>query len=88
MKKRNTLTVLGIGIIFCSCVEENLGQTVEEDRKIEQVMDEENKPIVDIKVNRKYDDEGNLIAFDSTYTSYYSSVKGDTTTMDRFVRCF
>ena len=31
------------------------------------------KPKVDIKVNRKYDDQGNLVQYDSTYSYYYSS---------------
>jgi len=40
------------------------------------------KPKVDIKVNRHFDDKGNMIGFDSTYSTYYSSVEGDTTRMD------
>src|SRR6266705_2989824 len=38
-----------------------------------------NEPKVDIKVNRHYDNEGNIIGYDSTYSSYYSNVPGDTT---------
>lgn len=41
-----------------------------------------NHPITNSEVHRKYDDKGNLIEFDSTYTSYYSSVEGDTILMD------
>jgi hypothetical protein len=33
-------------------------------------------------VHRKYDENGNLISFDSTYTSYYSNIDGDTIFMD------
>lgn len=32
-----------------------------------------NEPKVDIKVNKKYDDYGNLIQYDSTYSYVYSS---------------
>jgi hypothetical protein len=37
-------------------------------------------PKVDVRVNRKYDDKGNLIQFDSTYSYFYSSpgMKTDT----------
>lgn len=31
------------------------------------------KPKVDIKVNKKYDDKGNLMQYDSTYSYFYSS---------------
>lgn len=36
------------------------------------------EPKIDIKVNRHYDNKGNIIGYDSTYSSYYSSVEGDT----------
>lgn len=35
------------------------------------------KPQTKIKVNKKYDEYGNLIALDSTYSSFYSNIKGD-----------
>ena len=38
--------------------------------------DEENKPRIDVKVNRQYDDKGRMIKFDSSYTYFYSSPKG------------
>lgn len=34
------------------------------------------QPQVDIRVNKKFDDKGNLVQFDSTYTYYYSSKGG------------
>jgi len=43
--------------------------------------DSVHKPITDISVNRRYDDKGNLIGFDSTYTSFYSTMPGDTAEM-------
>jgi len=48
----------------------------------------ENKPHVESKMNRKYDEHGNLIEFDSTYTSYYSTYKGDTLQADSILRNF
>ena len=52
------------------------------------MADSLDKPKVDIKVNRHYDDQGNLIGFDSTYSSYYSNIKGDTGKMDSLMRGF
>jgi hypothetical protein len=46
------------------------------------------KPKVNIKVNRRFDDKGNLIGFDSTYSSFYSDLKGDTVKMDSLMRNF
>ena len=39
---------------------------------------EKKKPHENVTVSRKYDENGNLVEFDSTYTSYYSSFEGDT----------
>ena len=36
----------------------------------------DNKPKIDVKVNRQFDDKGRLIKYDSTYTYFYSSSKG------------
>lgn len=36
----------------------------------------ENKPRVDVKVNKQYDDKGRIVKFDSTYSYFYSSPKG------------
>jgi hypothetical protein len=34
------------------------------------------KPKVNVKVNKRYDDKGNVIQFDSTYSYFYSSPNG------------
>lgn len=39
-------------------------------------------PQVNIKVDKKYDKDGNLIKYDSTYASYYSNIKNDTLLRD------
>ena len=46
------------------------------------------KPKVNIKVNRRFDKKGNVVGFDSTYTSYYSNVMGDTAQMDSLMGSF
>jgi len=34
------------------------------------------KPRIGVKVNKQYDDKGNIVRFDSTYSYFYSSPKG------------
>ncbi len=46
------------------------------------------EPKEEVVVNKKYDDNGNLIEFDSTYTSYYSNFKGDTLSVDSIMNNF
>lgn len=41
-----------------------------------------NTPHVDVRVNKQYDENGNLVSFDSTYTSIYRSQNGDPAFMD------
>ena len=66
------------GLASCS------SQEVKSDKKIAS----KDKPHEEYKVNRKYDEHGNLIEFDSTYTSYYSNFKGDTLNVDSIMRNF
>jgi hypothetical protein len=68
------LVSLAISITLLSCN----GQSKNSDNK--QVKD--TLPKTNIKVNREYDSKGNLIRFDSTYSSYYSNIEGDTTLRD------
>lgn len=46
------------------------------------------KPRVEVKVSRKYDDKGNLIRFDSLYTSFYSNLRNDSLFADSLFRSF
>src|SRR5688572_31969462 len=72
--------VLAAGaFLFTACHEKTNGQTAKAETK---QADSTTKPQVNIRVNRHYDDKGNVIGFDSTYTSFYSNVEGDTATMD------
>ncbi len=41
-----------------------------------------------VTVNKKYDEHGNVIEFDSTYTSYYSNIEGDTIQSDSLLSQF
>jgi hypothetical protein len=76
-------------IIVTSCQEKSKGQARVSDKdKTVAVQDSLYKPKVNVKVNRHYDDKGNLVGFDSTYSSYYSNVKGDTSQMDSLMGSF
>jgi hypothetical protein len=73
-----------------SCQENYKGQHTAENKTQEPfaAVDSLDKPKVSIKVNRRYDDKGNLVGFDSTYSSYYSNVRGDTIKMDSLIHGF
>ncbi len=60
-----TLVVLMLLMNSCS------GQSAKSDQK-EQVAQPE--PQTEIRVNREYDEDGNLIRYDSTYASYYTTI--------------
>lgn len=47
-----------------------------------------NEPKVDIKVNKKYDDYGNLIQYDSTYSYVYSSQNMNSEDLDSIIGNF
>ena len=75
-----------IALTFNSCH----GQADKKEKKeiVKKETADEGKPKVDIKVNKKYDENGNLIAFDSTYTSYYATDKPDKALLDSLFRDF
>lgn len=45
-------------------------------------------PRAEVQVNKEYDANGNLIAYDSTYSSYYNSHNADRARMDSLFRDF
>ena len=71
-----------------SCNDRTNSQNGEKARSASVAADSLNKPKVNIKVNKRYDDKGNVIGFDSTYTSFYSNVQGDTAKMDSLMSNF
>jgi hypothetical protein len=78
--------LMAVGLMLSSCHEKTNGQN-SGDAKVAQV-DSTHKPHVNVKVNRHYDDKGNIVGFDSTYTSYYSNINGDTAQMDSLIHRF
>ncbi len=47
-----------------------------------------NLPETDIKVNKEYDEQGNLIRYDSTYSYYYSNIEEDQAMRDSIFNAF
>jgi hypothetical protein len=86
--KKTIYIITAIAALFSSCNGQN--QKNKKDEKITSSIhqDEPGKPKADIKVNKYYDKNGNLVAFDSTYTSYYSSRKGDKKLVDSLFKEF
>jgi hypothetical protein len=80
--------LIALSLILSSCHEKTNGQDAPEKNQTSAAQDSLNKPKVSIKVNRRYDDKGNMIGFDSTYSSYYSNMKGDTAQMDSLMSSF
>jgi hypothetical protein len=81
------LFILGC-VILISCHEKSNGQDSAKADNKNTTPDSLYKPKVNIKVNRHYDDKGNVVGFDSTYTSFYSNVEGDTGRMDSLIKSF
>ncbi len=77
-------TVILYMIVFFSSFTSCNSQVV----KDKNTKDEKKKPHEEVTVNRKYDEDGNLIEFDSTYTSYYSNFEGDTLNLNSLLNDF
>jgi hypothetical protein len=78
---RNGLVAIAFSLLMMSCN----AQTRNGDS---QQISDTNKPKVSIRVNKKYDKDGNVIGYDSTYSSVYSNVKNDTIMRDSLMRIF
>ncbi len=71
--------ILGIVIflLIASCTTEKInGQQKSEDSLVV------NKPQTKIIVNKEYDESGNLVKFDSSYSCFYSNLESDLTFSD------
>jgi hypothetical protein len=86
VSSRLTWMLMAVALIISSC--QIKGQEGAESKKESAVRDSLNKPTVNIEVNKRYDDKGNVVGFDSTYTSFYSNVEGDTLKMDSLMKSF
>lgn len=83
------ILVAMLTVVATSCSHDSRGQNNTSIKKNSATAsDSANQPKVNIQVNRKYDDKGNLIGFDSTYSSYYSNIQDDTSRMDSLMKGF
>lgn len=86
MKTISYLLIL-TSFVFCTCN----GQVQKKEKTIKTKVHHEQsdgKPEETITVNKHYDKNGKLVSFDSTYTSYYKSRKGDKFLMDSLLQVF
>jgi hypothetical protein len=90
--KRSMLlvTLAGALIVLSSCDKQINGQNADGRNKDQALVagDTVNKPKINIQVNRRYDEKGTMIGFDSTYSTFYSNVEGDTFKMDSLMHSF
>jgi hypothetical protein len=70
-----------ITTLFCNCN----GQESNKKNELQKGKDE---PQVNYKVNKEYDENGNLIRYDSTYSYYYSNVENDSVAKDSIIDVF
>jgi len=65
------IVALAISIILNSCNGQKKTEKTE-------LLNDTITPKTNIIVNKEYDDKGNLLRYDSTYSSYYSNIVNDT----------
>jgi hypothetical protein len=80
MKHRTIISGFLLGIFLSSCQAQPFKQDGENTNII--------KPKHNYSVNKTYDKEGNLIAYDSTYTYSYSTFEDDTLMPDTLLNSF
>ena len=68
--KKLLLFALAIVIMLLSCD----GQSK---REIKNQQENSTQPQTEIKVNKEYDKDGNLVKYDSSYSYFYSNIEGD-----------
>lgn len=74
--KRIWMIFISVTLILNSCN----GQ--EKELKSDKLGALKNAPKEDVKVNKEYDEDGNLIKYDSTYTYFYSNIENDSIAED------
>lgn len=82
------IALITVGLALSSCQQGHSTDTAYLATDSAASPDTLKKPDVKIQVNRRYDDRGNLIGFDSTYSSFYSGLEGDTLRMDSLMKRF
>lgn len=78
---RMDFIAIAISVTLISCN----GETK---RQKDTVVNNASDPHTSIKVDKKYDDKGNLVKYDSTYSYYYSNVKDNINLKDSIFNNF
>lgn len=81
MKSKWIFMFIVISLIFAGCNEQN-------DTNETNSVSSKNEPKENIKVNKEYDQNGNLIRYDSTYSYFYSNIEGDKIAEDSIYQNF
>jgi len=82
--KKLAMLLLPVFVLFsCNAQTDNKSSQLNE-KKTEQKV----KPKIDYKVNKEYDENGNLIKLDSTYTYYYSNIDLNKQQVDSIYKSF
>ena len=87
MKTKWITMFIAVSLIFSGCN----GQEVKKEKNknnTDSTLISGNQPKEDIKVNKEYDKDGNLIRYDFTYTYYYSNIDGNKTVGDSIFNNF
>lgn len=80
--KRIWFLIFTILFILSGCTEQ------ENKSKSNELTNAIDAPIEDIVVNKEYDEDGNIIRYDSTYSSFYSNIKDDKLAEDSILNNF
>ncbi|MFQ3578649.1 MAG: hypothetical protein SNJ71_00735 [Bacteroidales bacterium] len=83
MKIKWIAMFIAFSLIFLSCNGQKTNKNITDTTLISG-----NQPRENIKVNKEYDKDGNLIRYDSTYTYYYSNIKGNKAVADSIFNNF
>lgn len=81
MKKISIILILFICGLGCNAQNEKVDISLADSLN-------QNEPETKIIVNKEYDENGNLIKFDSSYTSFYSNIQNDSTFADSTLALF
>lgn len=82
MKTLSMFVTAGVVALFSACDDAPPQQTPPPNSDAAAVSTFVDTPEVEVRVNRRFDEGGNLIAYDSIYSSFYSTRKGDKRLMD------
>ena len=78
---RVEIIAIALSVTLISCDGQTKGQKREDEKGPAN-------PQTSIKVNKKYDDKGNLVKYDSSYSYYYSNIKEDKNLRDSIFNSF